>query len=780
MEKNSLAGLDDSQVMERIRLGQINMSGEKTSRTFKDIFRTNVFTLFNAILGSLLAIMIFIGDLRDALFGFVLVFNSLIGIIQELRAKYTLDRLSLINAPKARVIRNGRAREITVTEVVLDDLLELHPGEQVVVDGIILISEGLEVDESHLTGESVPIAKDTGDQLLSGSFSVAGTCKFRASKVGPDSYIHKLASQARSFSLARSELYDGINTVLRLITWSILPMAVVLFYSQLRADLSYQEAAVRTIAGLVGMIPQGLVLLTSVAFAVSVISLGRRKVLVNELHAVEGLARVDVLCLDKTGTLTEGILVFDSLIKLSQDIAVDNAEKALGAISSASGHKNLTMAAIADAFPPPADWILDNAVPFSSQRKWSAASFGKEGHWYLGAPEILLAHVPSNTAFNEQISSLAQEGSRILLLASSSIWTNSDDLPPDLLPVALLLFNEKIRSDAAETMKYFDQEGVTIKVISGDNPITATTVARKAGILVEGNPVDSRFLPEDIAEISKIMESNTVFGRVTPHQKQKMVAALHSTGHVVAMTGDGVNDVLALKDADIGIAMGSGVDATKSIARIVLLDGSFSALPGIVAEGRRLISNIERVANLFLTKTVYIVLIAIAIVFIGWPFPFLPRHLTLAGELTIGIPAFFLALAPNLTRYRPGFLKRVMAFVLPVGAIVAASTLGSFIMAKLTSGLTLEESMTIATMVLISISLWVVVVFSRPLTVLRVVLISLMLFSFVLILAIPFSRNFFALTLSIWNPLVWAGLIVLIAILLIETLWRTIIKKALE
>ncbi|MHC1721080.1 MAG: HAD-IC family P-type ATPase [Clostridiaceae bacterium] len=774
MEKNGLHGLTESEVMEKIRLGQVNISGKKTSRTFNEILQANVFTLFNAILGSLLIIMLFVGDLRDALFGFVLIFNSLIGIVQELRAKYVLDRLSLINAPKARAIRNGLAREIEVTEVVLDDLLELHPGEQVIADGIILVSEGLEVDESHLTGESVPIIKNAGDQLLSGSYSVAGTCLFRASKVGPDAYIHRLSSEARSFSLARSELYDGINKVLRLITWSLLPMAIALFYSQLRADLSYQQAAVRTIAGLVGMIPQGLVLLTSIAFAVSVITLGHRKVLVNELHAVEGLARIDVLCLDKTGTLTEGILVFDSLVKLVSDTA---AEKALGAISSASIHKNLTMTAIADAFPSPDDWILHGSIPFSSQRKWSAASFGEEGHWYLGAPEILLANASSDSSTYEQISHLTDGGSRILLLARSCCWTNSDVLPSNLLPVALLLFNEKFRSDVSETMKYFDEEGVTIKVISGDNPITTASVAKKAGIMVEGEPVDARFLPEDIAEIAKIMESNTVFGRVTPHQKQKMVAALHSTGHVVAMTGDGVNDVLALKDADIGIAMGSGVDVTKSIARIVLLDGKFSKLPGIVAEGRRLVSNIERVANLFLTKTVYIILIAIAIVFIGWPFPFLPRHLTLASELTIGIPAFFLALAPNLTRYKPGFLNRVMAFVLPVGAIVACSTLSSFIMAELTTGIPLEESMTIATMVLISISLWVVVILSRPLTVLRISLIATMLLSFVTVMAVPFSRHFFALTLSVWNPLVWAGLIVLIAILLIECVWRMLIKR---
>ncbi|HEY5576444.1 MAG TPA: HAD-IC family P-type ATPase, partial [Clostridiaceae bacterium] len=653
MEKTSLKGLTESQVQQRIQLGQVNKITSASTRTFKEIFQANVFTLFNAILGILLAVVLLVGAPQDALFGFVLIINSMIGIIQEMRAKLTLDRLSLINAPVARVIRNGRLQEIALGEVVLDDLVDLRPGDQVVSDGVVIVSDGLEMDESMLTGESMPIAKEADDTLLSGSHSAAGSCRFRITKIGTDSYAQQLTSEAKGFTITHSELYDGINRILRLITWLLIPASIFLFQGQLRADLPLNSAIVRTVAGIVGMIPQGLVLLTSLAFAVSVISLGHRNVLVNELPAVEGLARVDVLCLDKTGTLTDGKLTLDRIVNLAEDAERDMA---LGALCASASYQNPTLAAIAAVFPQPESWIVLDTIPFSSSRKWSAASFAGRGNWFLGAPEMLLSAKSFESEITHKISSFTESGFRVLLLARSSSWPEPGTLPSILTPIALVLLDEKVRDDVPEAMGYFARQGVTIKVISGDSPATVAYVASRAGIQDIGEPFDSRFLPEDMNSLAQIVENHTIFGRVTPYQKKKIVEALHSKGHVVAMTGDGVNDVLALKDADIGIAMGSGVAATRALANIVLLDGKFSSLPGIVAEGRRLIANIERVANLFLTKTVYIIFIMAAVGIFGLPFPFLPRHLTLTGEIAIGIPAFFMALAPNLARYKPGFI----------------------------------------------------------------------------------------------------------------------------
>jgi cation-transporting P-type ATPase E len=777
IEKTQLYGLTEAQVQQRIQLGQVNKIPDTTSRTFKEIFQANVFTLFNAILGILLVVVLIFGSPQDALFGFVLIINSLIGIIQELRAKRTLDRLTLINAPIARVRREGKYQEIELSEVVLDELVELRPGDQVVADGIVLVADGLEIDESMLTGESGPVPKNAGDPLLSGSYSLAGSCRFQITKIGSDSYAQQITSEAKGFNLAHSELYEGVNKILRWITWLLIPAAIILLQSQIRADLPINSAIVRTAAGIVGMIPQGLVLLTSVAFAVSVITLGRRNVLVNELPAVEGLARIDVLCLDKTGTLTDGKLMFDSIVQLAE--AADAAQ-ALGAISAATSFQNPTLAAIAAAFPDPERWRVFGTVPFSSQRKWSAVDFGEYGCWFLGAPEILLDASSADSKIDDKVSAFAESGFRVLLLSRSDIWPEPGTLPSALTPSALVLLDEKIRDSVPDAMRYFAEQGVAIKVISGDNPATAASVAKRAGILDIGEPFDSRFLPDDIAAMAAVMEKHAVFGRVTPHQKKRMVEALHSKGHVVAMTGDGVNDVLALKDADIGIAMGSGVAAVRSVANIVLLDGKFTAMPGIVAEGRRLISNIERVANLFLTKTVYVTLILVTTGIFGLPFPFLPRHLTLAGELTIGIPAFFLALAPNLNRYKPGFLLRILYFVLPVGAIIAASTLTSFIISEITPGTTLEESMSVAILVLVSISLWVVVIMSRPLTPMRVGLISMLVSVLVIVFATPFLRYFFALTISRLVLFALAGIIILTAVFLIEAVWRLVIQKTIN
>ena len=769
MDDSATTGLSSAEVEERVARGQTNAAREASSRSYWHIIRANVFTRFNTILGTLFVVILLFGQLRDGLFGLVILVNTLIGIIQEVRAKQTLDRLSLISAPRTRVVRDFKVIDIPMDEVVLDDLIELRTGDQVVADGIVLVSEGMEVDESLLTGESEPVDKAPGDEVMSGSFVVAGSGRVRTTKVGADSYARKLASEARRFQVVGSELINGINKILRVITWIMVPAGTLLFISQLRVFDSFGRAVPGTVAGLVGMVPEGLILLTSVAFAVSVVTLGRRNVLVQELPAVEGLARVDVVCLDKTGTLTEGRLVFNRLEALDSE---EELADVLGAFGADSASHSTTLDAISAAFPPPEGLSITGRVPFSSIRKWSAESFGDRGAWVLGAPEVLLEKASGVESLRPEVDKLAGSGMRVLMLARAKGEIGAETLPRDLEPAALLLFEERMRSDASETLQYFTDQGVAIKVISGDNPDTVATVANRAGVPDVGDPVDARKLPEEPAELARVMDERTVFGRVTPGQKEAMVEALQSRGHVVAMTGDGVNDVLALKKADIGIAMGSGSPATRAIAQIVLLDGKFSTLPGVVAEGRRVIGNIERVANLFLTKTVYATLLSIMIGLAGWAFIFLPRHLTLIGALTIGTPAFFLALAPNKARYRPGFVKRVLRFAVPAGIVAALAAFAAGALSRVYSWISLSESRTAAVIVVAIIGLWVLGVLARPFTFWKALLVLAMAVGLLLAVFVPFVRDFLALNLPSWSVLAQTMGIAAVAIVLIEIAWR--------
>ena len=769
MDDSATAGLSTAEVEDRVARGQTNAVKEVTSRSYWHIIRANVFTRFNAILGTLFVIILVFGQLRDGLFGLVILVNTLIGIVQEVRAKRTLDRLSLISAPRTRVVRDSRVIEILMDEVVLDDVIELRTGDQVIADGVVLAAEGLEVDESLLTGEAEPVDKEPGDEVRSGSFVVAGSGRCRATKVGADSYARKLASQARRFQIVSSELIDGINRILRVITYVMIPAGTFLYVSQLRVFGSFARAVPGTVAGLVGMVPEGLILLTSVAFAVSVVTLGRRNVLVQELPAVEGLARVDVVCLDKTGTLTEGKLVFNRLEVLGSQ---GGLAEVLGAFGADFASHSTTLDAISDAFPPPDGWSITGRVPFSSIRKWSAESFGDRGTWVLGAPEVLLEKASGAESLRSKVDELAGSGMRVLMLARAKGEIEAEALPGGLEPAALLLFEERMRSDAGEALKYFTDQGVTIKVISGDNPDTVATVADRAGVPDVGSPVDARKLPEAPGELARVMDERTVFGRVTPGQKESMVEALQSSGHVVAMTGDGVNDVLALKKADIGIAMGSGSPASRSVAQLVLLDGKFATLPGVVAEGRRVIGNIERVANLFLTKTVYATLLSFIIGLVGWAFIFLPRHLTLISALTIGIPAFFLALAPNKARYRPGFVKRVMRFAVPAGSVAALAALAVGALWHYYSWINLAQSRTAAVIVIGIIGLWVLGVLARPFNLWKALLVTAMAAGFLLALFLPFIRSFLALELPSWTVLALTLGIAAVAIVLIEIAWR--------
>ncbi|MGZ5291107.1 MAG: HAD-IC family P-type ATPase [Actinomycetota bacterium] len=745
------AGLTLAEVAERRARGEVNDVPTAPSRTVSEIVRTNVFTRFNGLLGSLLVVILTVGPIQDALFGGVLLANAAVGILQELRAKRTLDRLAVLTSPHARIVREGTPREEPVSEVVLDDVLELRPGDQIVVDGEVIEGAGLEVDESLLTGESEAVTKHEGDEVLSGSFVAAGSGRFRATRVGASAYAAQLAEQARRFTLTRSELRAGIDRILRIVTWLLIPTAVLLVISQFRSDASLHDAVRGSVAGTVAMIPEGLVLLTSVAFAVGVVRLARRAVLVQELPAVEVLARVDVLCIDKTGTLTEGKLVVEEIEPLTEDGV---HREALAALAASDPHPNGTLRAIADSLPDAVEgWLSDGAVPFSSARKWSGASFGTKGTWLLGAPDVVLGAVPGSDDHLRAALRHAEAGRRVVLLARSDEALSGDVLPAGVVPVAFVILGDRVRETASRTLEYFAEQGVRVVVISGDHPETVAAVARRVGLPGADHPFDATALPTEREPLADVLETRSIFGRVTPQQKRAMVEALQSRGHVVAMTGDGVNDVLALKDSDIGIAMGSGSSATRAVAQLVLLDSTFDPLPWVVAEGRRVLGNIERTSNLYVTKTVYAMLIALGVGVVGWEFPFLPRHLTLIGSLTIGIPSFFLALAPNNERARPGFLRRVLRFTVPAGTLAALATFLGYVLARDEPGVSLVEAQTTATMVLLWVGFLVLSVIAAPLTRWRLALVWAMPALFVLAMAVPGARTFFALSappLIVW------------------------------
>ncbi|MBK9180496.1 MAG: HAD-IC family P-type ATPase [Acidimicrobiales bacterium] len=744
-----ITGLTAVEVEERVRDGRVNAVPTSPGRTVGQIVRANVLTPVNGIIGSLFVVVLVVAPGPDLLFAGVVIANSLIGIVQEARARRALARLAVLNAPHARVVRDGVVRELAVEEVVADDVIELQPGDQVVVDGEVVLGRGLEVDESLLTGEAEPVPKSEADEVLSGSFVAAGSGVFRATRVGAEAYAVRLAEEAKRFSLVRSELRDGVNWLLRRLVVVIPPLALLLLWDLHDHDGDWTEAILGTVAAAVSMVPDGLVLLTSVAFIVGVLELARRQALAKELASVELLARVSVLCLDKTGTITTGEIAFSELQVLDgADDGADGVAAALGALAVADPTPNATLRALGARFGPPAGWAPDEVVPFSSARKWSGASFPERGTWLLGAPEVLLP--PGEARVRALVTAEAEAGRRVVLLARAPAGPLDPDLLPDRRsPAALVLLEDQVRPDAAEILRYFTDQGVRLKVISGDHPATVAAVARRAGVPHVGRPVDARTLPVEPAALAASVAAATVFGRVTPHQKREMVHALQSRGETVAMTGDGVNDVLALKDSDMGIAMGSGSAATRAVAELVLLDNRFATLPTVLAAGRRVFNNMERVANLFVNKTSYAVLLALLVVATAVEYPFLPRHLTLVGSLSIGIPGFVLSFAPNTRRAVPGFIGRVLRFSLPSGFVCGMCTFWVFwvLRRRLTDTVTLDEARTAATLVLLWAALLVLAKLARPLSAWRLGLVLSMFGCYLGVLAIPALRGFFALDL---------------------------------
>jgi cation-transporting ATPase E len=771
-------GLSSAQVAERVARGQVNDVPVRSSRSLGEIVRANVFTRFNAIIGVLWLIMLFVAPIQDSLFGFVILANTGIGIVQEWRAKQTLDSLAVIGEARPTVRRDGGSIEVATNEIVLDDLIEIGPGDKVVVDGVCAEADGLEIDESLLTGEADPVVKRPGDPVMSGSFVIAGGGAFQAAKVGREAYAAQLAEEASRFTLVHSELRTGISTILKYVTWMMVPAAIGLVVTQLvvkNDDL--KDAVARTVGGIVPMVPEGLVLLTSVAFAIGVIRLGRKQCLVQELPAIEGLARVDTVCLDKTGTLTEGGMDVTGL-RMLDGADETYVRKVLGALGESDPRPNASLQAIIDAYPDSEEWRCVESLPFSSARKYSGAAFsegdGETSTWLLGAPDVLLGADDPALA---ETARLNERGLRVLLLARATHDLDGPQPARGARPTALVVLEQRLRPDAGDTLRYFAEQNVRAKVISGDNAVSVGAVAAKLGL--SGTAVDARHLPADRREMAEALDEGTVFGRVTPQQKRDMVGALQSSGHTVAMTGDGVNDVLALKDADIGVSMGSGSEATRAVAQIVLLNNSFATLPSVVAEGRRVIGNITRVATLFLVKTVYSVLLAVLVVCWQVEYPFLPRHLTLLSTLTIGVPAFFLALAPNKERARPHFVRRVMRYSIPGGVVAGAATFVTYLLARhsYAGADALAAETSAATLTLFLISMWVLAIIARPYTWWRLALVAAMGVAFLFVLVVPALQTFFALRL-VGMTMPWTAVAVaVVAAVALEFLWKWVDRR---
>ena len=780
MTLSTATGLTDADVAERVAAGKTNDVPGRASRSVGDIVRANVFTRINAILGVLFLIVLATGSLINGLFGLLIVANSAIGIIQELRAKKTLDSLAIVGQARPTVRRQSGTAELPPNEVVLDDVIELGPGDQIVVDGELLEATTCEVDESLLTGEADPIAKSVGDHVMSGSFVVAGTGAYRATKVGREAYAARLAEEASKFTLVKSELRSGINKILQFITYLLWPTGLLVIYTQLfLTHVGWRESVLRMVGALVPMVPEGLVLMTSIAFAVGVVRLGRRQCLVQELPAIEGLARVDVVCADKTGTLTENGMRLSEAEPLA-GVGAGQVGAVLAALAADDARPNASMAAIGEAYPQNPGWTASAVAPFKSATKWSGASYGGgHGNWVIGAPDVLLDPDSPVAAEAEQIGA---KGLRVLLLGSSDTPVDSADAPGRVTPAALVVLEQRVRPDARDTLDYFASQHVTVKVISGDNAVSVGAVAGSLGL--HGETMDARELPGEPEALADTMAEYTTFGRVRPDQKRAMVHALQSRGHTVAMTGDGVNDVLALKDADIGVAMGSGSPASRAVAQIVLLDNKFATLPYVVGEGRRVIGNIERVSNLFLTKTVYSVLLALLVGVAGlishWGhtdpllYPFQPIHVTIAAWFTIGIPAFILSLAPNNERARVGFVRRVMTAALPAGTVVGLSTFISYLIAypgRDGSPAAQTQASTTALITLLIGAMWVLAVVARPYQWWRIALVAASAIGYLVIFALPLAREKFMLDPSNMSLTVTAVLIGLVAAALIEASW---------
>lgn len=718
-------GLTTREAAVRAAAGWSNRDPNQLPKPVSQIIRDNLCTFFNALFVALALCLFAVGAYRDMLFLGIVVCNVLIGIVQELRVKRTLDRIALLSAPTATVVRDGKRRTLPTEELVLDDIILLSAGDQICADAVL--KEGCaEVNESLLTGESDPVLKRPGDPLLSGSFLASGRCSARLEKVGGDSYAAGIARAAKGRRTSRSEMMRSLDRLLRFIGVAIVPLGTVLFYKQyvlLHTSLPYAVSS--TVAAMVGMIPEGLYLLVSVALAVSVANLARRRTLVHELSCIEHLARVDILCLDKTGTLTQGKMEVSRLLPLS--IPAHRAEELLGAFVHASASDNATAQALKARFAPPeVPWSPVREVFFSSERKWSALVLPEEESYLLGAPEGLLG--PDWARYALGLEEAAAAGQRVLLLARGHQVLAGDKLTARPEPLAFLFLSDQLRPDAAETLAYFREQGVTVKVISGDHAASVAHIAQRAGVSGAERWLDLSALPPD-ADLELLAEQYTVFGRVTPQQKQQLLHALQRRGHAVAMLGDGVNDVLALKDADCSIAMAAGSDAAQQVSHLVLLDSNFSALPQVVREGRRVINNIARSASLFLVKNIFSFLASAILLVLPLLYPLRPAQVSLVSGLLIGVPSFLLTFEPSYERIRGHFLRSVFVNALP-GGLADVCAIFACVWAGSAMALPMEQISTVCTLLLSLNGFLVLVLLCRPFTPYRGLVLGLILAAF--------------------------------------------------
>lgn len=731
-------GLTAQQVNSRLAAGLHNGTSGIKTKSEKQIILENTFTFFNTINFILAILVMLVGSYKNTLFMGIILSNAVIGSFQEIRSKRTIDKLSLISAPKAGVIRDGTLVNVRVSDIVLDDVLHLSSGNQICADAVVLTGE-VEVNESLITGESDPVTKTRGDILLSGSFIVSGDCRARVEHVGKDNYASKIAGDAKYIKKPNSEIMRSLNAIVKIIGFGIIPIGLLLFAKQyfMMGD-TLQNSVVSMVAALIGMIPEGLVLLTSVVFAVSVIRLSRHKTLVQELYCIETLARVDVLCLDKTGTITEGTMQVDEFIPFSGH-SKNEMTDAISALTTSLKDDNPTFNALLDKLGSESSWTCLSAVPFSSARKWSGAEFDGKGSYIMGAGEFILRD--DFAKIKTTVEKYSSDGHRVLLLAHSAQSFSDKNLPEKIECIGLILISDKIREEAPSTLRFFADQGVDLKVISGDNAVTVANIAKKAGLERADSFVDASTLKTE-DEVRAAVEKYSVFGRVTPQQKLMFVKALKEKGHTVAMTGDGVNDVLALKESDCSIAMASGSDAARTVSNLVLLDSNFASMPMVVQEGRRSINNLQRSASLFLTKTIFSVIIAVMFIFIQATYPFQPIQLTLISTLTIGIPSFILALEPNRERVRGSFIINVINKSIPT-ALAMAFNIALLVLFESRFGLTSSQISTLAVVITTLTGLVLLIRISFPFNFMRSALFGLMSISFVI--AFAFFKDLFGL-----------------------------------
>lgn len=727
-------GLTSEEVRERKEKGLINGDHDPKTKSVKQIFAHNIFTFFNLI-NIILAVLIFlVGSPKNAMFALVIVCNTSIGIFQEIRAKRIIDKLTLISSPKAHVIRDGAETEIPTEEIVLDELLIFRRGTQASADCEVAEGE-CEVNESLITGESDPVTKTKGDKILSGSFVISGEAKAVAVAIGTDSFSSKITKGAKYVKKPKSKMMDAINRILKIIAICIIPIAAVLFYNSIFVSgQGLSRAVTSTVAAIIGMIPEGLVLLSSVVLAVSTIRLAKKKTLVQDLYCIETLARVDVLCLDKTGTITEGNMTAED-VKLLTDKPVDDE---LCAFVCSLKDDTPTFNAVKERWHNSVNWKAEKTIPFSSAKKWSGVQFEEKGSFILGAADFILRD--DFDSIRAEAEAFSRKGSRVLLLAHSPEPFRDKDLPQDITPLALISITDKIRPEASEALKYFDSQGVRIMIISGDNPETVSTVAKKAGVKNSDKAVDA----SAIENINDAVDKYTVFGRVTPDKKLQIIKALKEKGCTVGMTGDGVNDVLALKEADCSVAMQSGSEAARNVSNLVLLDSNFASMPEIVAEGRRSINNIERSASLFLSKTVYSFLLAVIFLFLQKPFLFEPIQMTLINALCIGAPSFLLALEGNRNAIKGSFIGNVMQKAIPNG-LTAVIALSAVMVCGHIYSFTTAQISTLATVVLAFVSFMVTSRCCHPLKMWKIMMMTVLIGGFTF--GSIFFSKFFAMTL---------------------------------